>query len=378
MARVGRKYIMISIYSNNIIMDMYIQQLKFTRQYQVYHSIQEYINSEAEFKVAFINHMSHYDLPTDEQQRIQQLIDGNRFCQDILQLKSVSNLVFAFDNEMHNYHFNIFEKNSQNNVYWIMGIKTNGNIGVDNENLIFYPFQIGRSVDHYRELEHKLQEIEYTSVKPMYFDALLGLERPHRNFVYHAINENHLQPKILTTYVKAANSSFQSNFLYEPDIEPLTEDVTHSAMQVMYHGQKLALSVIVPIQIYNQTAYSIIAETHADSKYSFFTEKIFKPMLAHRLFVVFSGCGYLENLRSLGFQTFDNVIDESYDQILDDEQRWAAAFEQVKRLCDMNQSEVLEKISTRVEHNYNLILDTKWRFSYLQQQLQQKINNVLG
>jgi hypothetical protein len=384
MARAGNT--MISIYSNNIIMDMYIQQLKFTRPYQVYHSIQEYIDSSAEFKVAFINHLSHYELPSNEQQRIQQLIDGNRFCQDILQLKSVSNLVFAFDNEMHNYHFNMFEKNSQNNVYWVMGIKTNASIGIDNENLVFYPFQIERSVKHYRELQHKLQQINYKSTKPRYFDALLGLERTHRNFVYHAIEKNHLQQKILTTYTKNTakwldqdnDSNFKKEFLHEPDIENFHDTITHSAIQVGYQGRTMALSVIVPIQIYNQTAYSIITETHADNRYSFFTEKIFKPMLAHRLFVVFSGFKYLENLRSLGFQTFDNVIDESYDQIVNDEQRWAAAFEQVKRLCDMNQAEVLEKISARVEHNYNLVLDEQWRSSHLQQQLQQKINNGLG
>jgi hypothetical protein len=149
-------------------------------------------------------------------------------------------------------------------------------------------------------------------------------------------------------------------------------------MQVGYHGQQLALSVIVPIQIYNQTAYSIVAETHADNRYSFFTEKIFRPMLARRLFVMFSGWKYLKNLRKLGFQTFDNVIDESYDQIYNDQERWAAAFEQVTRLCNMNQIEVLEKISARVEYNYNLVMDTKWQSIYLQEwQLQQKVHKFV-
>jgi hypothetical protein len=368
---------MIAVYSNNLVMDIYIRELNFLHPYQVYHSMEEYTNSVAKFKIAFVNHLNSYDIPDNEQQRIEQIVDGNKFCQDIMQLKSVSDLLFAFDNEMHPYHLNIFQQNSQNNVYWVIPIRPNFDTGLNDENLIFYPFQFGRAVDHYRELEHKLQQIDYNSVKPMYFDALLGLERSHRNFVYHAINENHLQPKILTTYVKAANSSFQSNFLYEPDIDPLTEDVNHSAMQVMYHGQKLALSVIVPIQIYNQTAYSIITETHADSKYSFFTEKIFKPLLARRLLVVFSGWKYLENLRSLGFQTFDNVIDESYDQIFDDNQRWHAAFEQVKKLCDMNQAEVLEKISHRAQHNYNLVMDAKWQSSHLLQ-IQQKIHDKIG
>lgn len=358
-------------------MDIYIRELKFLYPYQIYHSVDEYINSTADFKISFINHLDNYNPPVNEQQRLEQVINGNKFCQDIKQLKTVSDLVFAFDNEMHAYHFDIFEQNSQDNVYWVIPIKTNTNIGINSQNLIFYPFQFGRAVNPYRELLYKLQEIQHNCVKPRYFDALLGLQRTHRDFVYNAIQTDSLQQEILTTYVKSTNSSFQSKFLHEPDIAPLDRNVTHSAMQVEYQGQTLALSVILPIQIYNQTAYSIVAETHADNRYSFFTEKIFKPLMAQRLFVMFSGWKYLENLRSLGFQTFDNVIDESYDQIFDDQQRWQAAFEQVKRLCNMDQTEVLDKISSRVLHNYNLVMDTKWQKDYLPP-IQQIINEELG
>ncbi len=357
-------------------MDIHIQELKFLYPYQIYHSVDEYINSTADFKISFINHLNGYDLPISEEQRVEQVINGNKFCQEISQMKSVSDMVFAFDNEMHNYHFNIFEQNSQDNVYWIIPIKTNTNIGINSQNLIFYPFQFGRAVNHYRELLHKLQEIHHNCVKPKYFDALLGLQRKHRDFVHNAIQKDSLEQKILTTYVKGAYPSFRSKFLYEPDIAPLNENVTHSAVQVEYQGQTLALSVIVPIQLYNQTAYSIIAETHADNRYSCFTEKIFKPILAQRLFIVFSGWKYLENLRSLGFRTFDNVIDESYDQIYNDDERWAAAFEQVKRLCNMDQLEVLEKISEQVQHNYNLVMDTKWQTDHFPP-VQQIINNEL-
>ena len=357
-------------------MDIYIQKLKFLYPYQIYHSVDEYINSTADFKISFINHLNGYDLPISEEQRVEQVINGNKFCQDISQLKQVSNMVLAFENEMHDYHFDIFKQNSQDNVYWVIPIKITTNIGINSQNLIFYPFQFGRAVNHYRELLHKLQEIHHNCVKPKYFDALLGLQRKHRDFVYNAIQKNSLEQKILTTYVKSSSPSFRSKFLYEPDIAPLNENVTHSAVQVEYQGQTLALSVIVPIQLYNQTAYSIIAETHADNRYSFFTEKIFKPILAQRLFIVFSGWKYLENLRSLGFRTFDNVIDESYDQIYNDDERWAAAFEQVKRLCNMDQLEVLEKISEQVQHNYNLVMDTKWQTDHFPP-VQQIINNEL-
>ena len=369
----------ISIYSNNLIMDIYIRELKFLYPYQIYHSVDEYINSTADFKISFINHLDNYNPPVNEQQRLEQVINGNKFCQDIKQLKTVSDLVFAFDNEMHAYHFDIFQQNSDNNVYWVIPIHENFATGINKQNLIFYPFQFGQAVNPYREWSHKLQQIQHNCAKPMYFDALLGLERSHRNFVYTAIEQNHLQQKILVTYTKTGtpNNNFKNNFLHEPDIEDFNENITNSSTQVRYQGRQIALSGIVPIQLYNHTAYSIVAETHADNRYSFFTEKIFKPMLARRLFVVFSGWKYLENLRSLGFQTFDNVIDESYDQILDDQQRWQAAFEQIKKLCNLDQTEVLDKISSRVLHNYNLVMDTKWQKDHLPQ-IQQKIQNKIG
>jgi hypothetical protein len=131
----------------------------------------------------------------------------------------------------------------------------------------------------------------------------------------------------------------------------------------------------LPIEIYNQTAYSVVAETGYQNWYSFFTEKTAKPMMARRLFVMFSGQNFLHNLRSLGFRTFDTVIDESYDRIRNDQERWSAAFEQVQRLCEMDQQEVFEKIAPVVEHNYNLLMNTDWT-QHMLTQLQEKINNI--
>ena len=78
------------------------------------------------------------------------------------------------------------------------------------------------------------------------------------------------------------------------------------------------------------------------------------------MFIAFTGYKFLQNLRNLGFQTFGNVIDESYDLIEDDTKRYLAAFEQVKYLCDADQSDILEKIKPTVEHNYNSIMNTDW------------------
>jgi len=63
---------------------------------------------------------------------------------------------------------------------------------------------------------------------------------------------------------------------------------------------------------YNHSAYNIVSETH-DSGETFITEKIWKPILMQQIFVVHSKQHYLKDLRELGFQTFNNTFDESYD-----------------------------------------------------------------
>lgn len=220
-----------------------------------------------------------------------------------------------------------------------------------------------------------LGELEPFSVKPFYFDALLGLEKPGRTWINEQI-DTHCAGKIFKTYYKnrdllaTQDSKF---FSWTPGVEIIdTPQATSSPIK--YLGQETWISHVIPVEIYNQCAYTIISETYDDNTFSFFTEKTAKPIMAKRLFVMFAGAHYLRNLRSLGFKTFDNVIDESYDQEEDHERRYQMAFEQVMMLCRRDQAEVLNTIKPTIEHNYNLFHSHDWHQEYIQS-LQ---NSLLG
>lgn len=87
------------------------------------------------------------------------------------------------------------------------------------------------------------------------------------------------------------------------------------------------------------SAIHLVAETlfHTDKRY--LTEKIFKPIVMSQPFLVFSAPGTLAYLRRYGFQTFDQVWDESYDMITDHSRRLQAVCEIVKTLAALPQDE---------------------------------------
>jgi hypothetical protein len=63
---------------------------------------------------------------------------------------------------------------------------------------------------------------------------------------------------------------------------------------------------------YSQTAFSMVIETRVSDRL-FISEKSFKPLAHKHPFLIYGTPGTLQHLRSLGFQTFDHIVDESYD-----------------------------------------------------------------
>jgi hypothetical protein len=86
-------------------------------------------------------------------------------------------------------------------------------------------------------------------------------------------------------------------------------------------------------------------------------EKTAKCFQARRLFVVFAIQGFLQQYRDWGFETFGDVINESYDAEPDDVQRWRGAFEQVQYLCSQDLPALLQKLRPQLDHNHNRLYE---------------------
>lgn len=232
---------------------------------------------------------------------------------------------------------------------------------------------LGEVQQIYRRTNYEsLIKLQTTTEKNLYFDALLGMPKKHRDFVYQKIQDFDAE-KFFVRYQRSgqtlAESLANNNWHWSADavITPNSDQNNwYSGNQILFSDTTTNASNVVPVDIYNDTCYSIITETFFNSDFVMLTEKTAKPLIAKRLFVMFAGTGYLAHLHRLGFQTFDNVIDESYDLESDNEKRWQMAFEQVKYLCSQPQTEILEKVKPILEHNYNLFVSRHWNAEYEQ------------
>ena len=94
----------------------------------------------------------------------------------------------------------------------------------------------------------------------------------------------------------------------------------------------------------------------------FISEKIYKPIAHRHPFVVAGVPKTLKYLRRAGYQTFAGIIDESYDDIKDDNFRLEALEKDLLRLATLTDDEwlILQKqLKPIIDHNYKHLLSIK-------------------
>ena len=90
---------------------------------------------------------------------------------------------------------------------------------------------------------------------------------------------------------------------------------------------------------YSQTGMEIVLETLFDDLRWHLTEKSLRPIACGKPFMLVATPGSLEYLRSYGFETFGNFIDESYDLETDPVARLNAVIREMSRISSLNSSD---------------------------------------
>ena len=110
----------------------------------------------------------------------------------------------------------------------------------------------------------------------------------------------------------------------------------------------------INIDRYNKTQFSVVVETNMSMNVDgiFITEKSMKPFALKHPFISLSCANTVKMLKQNGFESFDNLFDESYDSEKLHTDRINEVYNQVKSfsLFDIDYDSLTKQ---KIEHNYN-------------------------
>jgi hypothetical protein len=172
------------------------------------------------------------------------------------------------------------------------------------------------------------------------------------------LNELYAKYGKVSTYRSPALDSFESDKIKKiigRDVGELNVDYQYVPVNKDGFSFITTFCNVIPDEIYRNTWYSIVCETAYSGKIQL-TEKTAKCLWAGRVFILVSSCKNLEYLRSFGFQTFHgDLIDESYDNEPNDAKRFDMAWEQIRRLSNMDPQMVYTHFNEVLKHNQKIM-----------------------
>lgn len=105
---------------------------------------------------------------------------------------------------------------------------------------------------------------------------------------------------------------------------------------------------------YKNIALDIVCETVFNYPYPYITEKTLRPIACKRIFIIVGAANTLQTLKDYGFKTWSDILDESYDTILDPELRFLSIIDSIDQFCKIPLEEIKCLLSDRQDRlNYN-------------------------
>jgi hypothetical protein len=160
-----------------------------------------------------------------------------------------------------------------------------------------------------------------------------------------------LHRKILIDKLKQADLLKNYAGVIHPRIVPQTETHEKWLGTLTSAEQHEFLQGKIYWDLYNTVYYELVPETRHDYA-SFPTEKIWKPIVAKIPFICLSDYRFYDTLHSLGFKTFDGIIDESFASEPDLETRIDKI---IHTMTHINAQEFYERSRDICEHNYKTL-----------------------
>lgn len=180
----------------------------------------------------------------------------------------------------------------KNNIFHKLVYRSNGLNPQVKTDIKFEPitFFLGRDIEYMFDIESRNFQYHFLSLYRGY--------KPIREHFHKFLVDSNILNKTLFSYNSEGLKDTKHTFDYSISLENESVD---------------AKMLMKPGKYFKNTFCSLVYEAYWDENVVFFTEKINKCILAGQPFIIISTPKYIDYLKKMGFKTFSNWWDESYD-----------------------------------------------------------------
>ena len=196
----------------------------------------------------------------------------------------------------------------------------------DGGKTFFWYLMHNRYSDHEFDFDHSTKKFDFLYLNKM--------QRPHREALFDSMQKANLLDNSLVSY-------WERNLHLDSDYEL---PWLNGKLYPRYGRDRDIFE-----KPYNESVFNLVSET-SDTE-TFFTEKIWKPIVAGQPFIVHGAKHYLKNLRDMGFMTFGDHLDETYDNENSNQERISQIVKQCNELIKKNPNEFYDATRYIREHN---------------------------
>jgi len=194
--------------------------------------------------------------------------------------------------QIHSHYFNKVDLNQLIVITWPCGLAADWN-QTNSFTVVEFSSHQYNLWEAYKQSEDVLREEFKHKDYEDNFLCMNRIDKPHRRAIYGAIKDC------------PGNSSYQ-----------------HMGIELKYPGFSYTeynkhydnlLNLLTLKKNFNTSLFSIICESQYYERYGIITEKTFNAMVAGHPFIMIGHQSALQDIKSYGFKTFDNMFNEDYD-----------------------------------------------------------------
>ena len=247
----------------------------------------------------------------------------------------------------------IYKIDIRYNFYILSGLYKYYNQSTHDDRIKYFPFWA---------IWSSYQTINYNdSYRKYRLSCLNGTPWVHRKLIYLALSQKSYFNDMIFTF--GNRTEFNP---YPTDISLTLEEkeksfLLPSNMIFLDTDASCGIDVGITHPAFTDCYVNLVTETNVYNDTPMLSEKTFKPILAGQLFILLASPGAVQFLRDIGIDTFDDIIDHSYDDTIDIRSRIQQILDQVDRLERSDLNTICTSIKPRLRRNSEFLRSQEFR-----------------